>query len=399
MKRFKWRNPRAAALVGLLVLLGACGARPAGEAARPAESAAAPASAARPAPPPAAAPAAPAASAPAQAQAPARPELTTSPPVNLTVGVLPTAVFGPQFIAQERGYFKDVGLNVELVATPSLTDQIASLIQGQIQVGGCASNIACFNALNRRADVQIVADLQSGGKTPKSTGNVGIVARKDLWDAGVIREPKDLAGRSVYLQGGEGGAPWNEAVRWLMRHNVDPRSVEWPTMTFPDVLAAMTNQAIEVGFQAEPLLSAGTARGVHQLLVTQEEMYPEIQALYLAYWTGIERQGPQVGERFMVAYLRGVRDYLNAFEHGVDQDAVIQIMIENTPIKDPAIYRQIKYTWIDPNGVLNRASLESDIQLLRDFGIAQTPIDLSGMFEDRYRQFAVRYLGEYQAPR
>jgi len=117
------------------------------------------------------------------------------------------------------------------------------------------------------------------------------------------------------------------------------------------------------------------------------------------YWTGIERLGAAGRRAFMVAYLRGVRDYINAFEYGIDQDAIIRIMVDNTPIKDPAIYRQIKYTWIDPNGVVNRASLESDIELLRDLGIAQTPIDLGPMFEDKYRQFAVQYLGEYQPPR
>jgi len=379
---------------GLALVLAtvACGQpAPAAQPAAPAAPAA-PATTAAPAKPQAP----PAAAAPA---APPKPELATTPAINLTVGVLPNAAFGPHFIALERGYFRDVGLNVELVATPSILDQVASLAQGQIQIGACASSIACYNALNRRTDVQIVADLQSGGKTPKSTGNVSLMVRKDLWDAGTIREAKDLVGRTVYLQGGEGGAPHMETVHWLQRHSIDPKSVEFELMTFPDVLAAMGNQGIEVGFSAEPLLSAGVARGIHQILATQEEMYPGVQALYLAYWTGIERLGPQVGERFMVAYLRGVRDYLNAFEYEIDQDAIIRIMTENTPIKDPAIFRQIKYTSMDPNGVLNRAGLESDIALLRELGIAQTPIDIGAAFEDRYRQFAVQYLGEYRPPR
>jgi NitT/TauT family transport system substrate-binding protein len=349
---------------------------------------------------PVATPAAPPATAvPTRAQASAKPALTTSPTVNLRVGVAPNAVFGPHYIAQARGYFQEVGLNVEFFVTPGPSEQLPSLIQGQIQVGGCASNIGCFNALNRRADVQIVADLQSGGKTPKSTGNIALVVRKDLWDAGTIREAKDLVGRTVYTSGGEGGAPYLELVHWLRRHGIDPRSVEFSVMSFPDVLAAMGNRGIELGISVEPLLSAGLASGIHEILVTQEEMYPEIQALYVLYWTGTERMGPMVGERFMVAYLRGVRDYINAFEYGIDQDAIIQTLIENSPIKDAAIYRQIKYAWIDPNGLVNRASLESDIALLRELGIAQTPIDLSPMFEDKYRQFAVQYLGEYLPPR
>ena len=49
--------------------------------------------------------------------------------------------------------------------------------------------------------------------------------------------------------------------------------------------------------------------------------------------------------------------------------------------------------------MVNRASLESDIALLRDLGIGETPIEIGGSFEDRYRQFAVQYLGEYRPPR
>jgi hypothetical protein len=36
---------------------------------------------------------------------------------------------------------------------------------------------ACFNAFNRRTDFQIVADLQSAGKTEKPSGNLALVVR------------------------------------------------------------------------------------------------------------------------------------------------------------------------------------------------------------------------------
>ena len=35
-------------------------------------------------------------------------------------------------------------------------------------------------------------------------------------------------------------------------------------------------------------------------------------------------------------------------------------------------------------------------QLFRDLGVATTPIDLSPAFDDKYRAFAVQYLGEYR---
>jgi NitT/TauT family transport system substrate-binding protein len=167
---------------------------------------------------------------------------------------------------------------------------------------------------------------------------------------------------------------------------------------FADVFAAMQNRGIEVGTSSEPLISMGLARGVHEILATMEDMHPSTQVLFLMYWAGIERLGPRVGERFMVAYLRAARDYVNAFEYGIDQDAIIDILVRETPLKDPALYRQIRYAWIDPDGRVDRQAMEADAELMRELGLLG-PVDLSGMFVDKYRDFAVQHLGPYRPPR
>jgi NitT/TauT family transport system substrate-binding protein len=327
-----------------------------------------------------------------------QPGLPTTPLVNLKVGVLPLSAFGAYYIAQERGYFREVGLGIEFEVGTSVNDLLPALAQGQLHAGACSSNVFCFNFLNRRADLQIVADVQSAGKTEKSTGSTGLVVRKDLWDNGTIREPRDFVGRTIHVIVGPGSGSHGQAARWFRRHGVDPLGVDFVGMPFPDQLLAMQNRAIEASIQTEPLLAAGLTRGVHHLMATQEEMHPTTQILFVLFWTGIERMGPMVGERFMVAYLRGARDYLNAFEYGVDQDAIIDIMTRNTAIRDPAIYRQIKYAYIDPNGLVSRATLESDTEVYRELGMYASPIDLSQAFNDRYREFAVQYLGEYRPP-
>src|SRR5438093_8549998 len=107
-------------------------------------------------------------------------------------------------------------------------------------------------------------------------------------------------------------------------------------------------------------------------MASQEQMHPTAQVLYMLYWTGIDRLGPQVGERFMVAYLRGVRDYLNAFEYGVDQDAIIDILARETVMKDPTVYRTTKYSWIDPNGVVNGAVIQADADLYHQLGVVNS---------------------------
>ncbi|HZS00035.1 MAG TPA: ABC transporter substrate-binding protein [Chloroflexota bacterium] len=348
-----------------------------------------------------AATAAPATSAPAAAApttAAGQPALVSSPAVDLKVGVIPQASYAPFFIAQARGYFKELGLNVEFFPTGNIVDQLPAIAQGQLNVGSCSTGVPCFNALNRRVDVKIVADLQSAGKTEKSTGNLALVVRKAVWDAGTIRSARDLVGRSVYTIAGEGSGPHVVLARWLQRQGIDPRSVDISPMNYPEVFAAMQNGAVDVGFSTEPLVTAGLTRGVHEILATQEEMHPTTARLYAVYSSGIDRLGPQVGERFMVAYLRAARDYINAFEYGVDLDTIVDILVAETPLKDHETYKQIKYAWVDPNGLVQRETLEADAELFRQLDVMKEPLDLSGAFEPKYREFAVRYLGEYQPP-
>src|SRR4051812_737337 len=67
-----------------------------------------------------------------------QPTLPTTP-VTLKVGVLPLSAFGSYYIAQERGYFRELGLNVEFERGTSVNDLLPSLAQGQLHVGACSS--------------------------------------------------------------------------------------------------------------------------------------------------------------------------------------------------------------------------------------------------------------------
>jgi NitT/TauT family transport system substrate-binding protein len=373
----------------LLAALALAGCAPGARGAPPSAASSAPAPVASPARLEANAPPAPAAG------TPERPTLPTTPEITVKVGTLGNAYYGPYYIAQTRGYFKEVGVNAEFQNTATALEQLPALVQGQLHVGSCSTHVACFNAISRGSDLRIVGDLSSMGRTDRSRGGGGLVVRTDLWDSGAIREPRDLVGRQVALVAGTGSAVHGHISRWLLNHDLDPWSVDWITMSFPDQLVAMQNRAIELGFQTEPLLTTGLSRDVWRVLAPLEEMDPTAQSVYTVYWAGIDRLGPLAGERFMVALLRGVRDYVNAFEYGEDQDAVIDILTRETILKDPAVYRRIKYSWMDPNGVVNRASLEGYAALFRDLGVAPIPIDLSPAFDDKYRAFAVQYLGEY----
>ena len=95
------------------------------------------------------------------------------------------------------------GVLLGLLAPRTMNQLLPALGQGQLQVGSCSDSIACFNAMQRGVDLRIVADLSSGGGPSPRSDSVAIVVRKDLWDAGTIREPQHLVGRQLYNIAGD----------------------------------------------------------------------------------------------------------------------------------------------------------------------------------------------------
>src|SRR3954469_22793091 len=91
---------------------------------------------------PAAAPSASAAAGPT-AGVTSQPALVSNPAVDLKVGVIPQASYAPFFIAQARGYFKELGLNVEFFPTGNIVDQLPAIAQGQLNVGSCSTGVPC----------------------------------------------------------------------------------------------------------------------------------------------------------------------------------------------------------------------------------------------------------------
>src|SRR5829696_6294325 len=106
-----------------------------------------------------------------------------SPPVTVRVGVQGSAANAPIYIGYERGYFRQEGLNLELINLPSANELIPALAAGHIEVasGGIAAGL--FNAIGRGIGARMVAD--NAGMPPGERGSAWVV-RQELLDGGAI---------------------------------------------------------------------------------------------------------------------------------------------------------------------------------------------------------------------
>jgi NitT/TauT family transport system substrate-binding protein len=102
----------------------------------------------------------------------------------------------------------------------------------------------------------------------------------------------------------------------------------------------------------------------------------------------------------MRAYLRAVRFYNDALKDGrmigPNADEVIAILAQATPIKDPAIYKSITPTGINPDGKVNTESLAADLAFYKEQGLVEADVKIGEIVDHSIIENALQQLGHYR---
>jgi NitT/TauT family transport system substrate-binding protein len=148
-------------------------------------------------------------------------------PFKLAINWFPTGDHGAYFVAQEKGYFDQAGLNVEIENSKGSGESLAKADTGRADVAIADTGVV-LAGIARGAKVKIIGMIFD--ETPQN-----IFSRADL----PLRTPKDLVGKSI-------GAPPGDSQRMVWpafarQNGIDPNSVTWvnvePTAKVPAVAA------------------------------------------------------------------------------------------------------------------------------------------------------------------
>src|SRR5438067_3482696 len=151
------------------------------------------------------------------------------------------------YLAIEKGYFKEQGIEAELQLFETGAQIIPPMSAGQLDVGRGTISAGLFNAFARGLPIRIVA---SQSRITPGANHFSLVLRNDL--AGEIVSYADLRGR-VLAYTGEGSGNEVALDRALQKGSLTLDDVQTVTLGFPDILAALGNHAVDGGLLVEPL--------------------------------------------------------------------------------------------------------------------------------------------------
>ena len=121
-----------------------------------------------------------------------------------------TIFYAPQYVALKKGYFKDNGLDVELILTPGADKVTSAVLSGDVNIGFCGSeaSIYVYNGGNKDYIVNFAALTKRDGAF--------LVSREKIDDFKL----EDLKGKYV-IGGRKGGMPEMMFEYTLKQNGID----------------------------------------------------------------------------------------------------------------------------------------------------------------------------------
>lgn len=313
--------------------------------------------------------------------------------LEVPVGISPVMSSAAMFIAKERGYFQEEGLDV--VINPfkaSGAKMVPFLATGQLYVAGGNINAGMYNAIAQDIPIKIVTDK---GTVSPGHGYLALIVRKDHVDSGRYKGFKDLKGMTLAVTA-KGVSQQIVTEKYLQSVGLTLKDIKIVTLGYSDMNIALANKSIDATVQIEPFVAAAVKNDFAVRVAGDDEIYPNQQSAAIYYSPVFMNKYPKQAQGFMNAYVRGLRDYNDAFEKNQGKAEVIEILTKYTRIKDKEVYASVVPVGLSPNGALNVQSLKDDAQWYLQQGYLKEMPDIDAIVDQSYAQRAVKILGEYK---
>jgi NitT/TauT family transport system substrate-binding protein len=207
----------------------------------------------------------------------------------------PWVGFGPLYLARDRGFFKEQGLEVELIVLTGVAERNSALKSGKVDALAAPVDYFVLAAGSGLATTIVMA-------IDESVGGDGIVARRS------VRKFSDLRGRRVAAQK---GLPSDFFLRALLQQNgMSVEEVKYIDMETAQAGAAFLAGSLDAAVVWEPWLSRAKEQGKGHILASTRE-HRDLIVDCLAFNQEVVRKKPQDVQRIVNAILKAI-DYAKA---------------------------------------------------------------------------------------
>jgi NitT/TauT family transport system substrate-binding protein len=277
----------------------------------------------------------------------------------LRVGEGPFITGGGFLIANEKGYFKKLGLQIETKMFIDGQQAVPALIAGDLDLTFMTANAGLFNSVARGAPIVVILDR---GNNKADRGYTVINVSKQMAENGVksLADLGKLKGKKI---GVSGTGSINQYVfsLALQKAGLDPRKdVQWVfNVPQPDLMKMLgqsqvdaTDLAYQFGFFAEK-------NGWGPMIATGDKIDPDGTIAVIATRQPLLKDKRDQLVRFAMAYLQGAKEFNAAAANPDKHPDIVEILAKTTALQKPETIKAIAPNWsyVNEDGIPNIPSV------------------------------------------
>lgn len=306
--------------------------------------------------------------------------------IDVTIGYTPISIFAPMFVAYERGYFADEGLNVSLQALPGGSDMVVHTATGEFDAGIGGIGPAYWNAAAQELPVTIIAPGHMEGSPVASP----LMISKEACESGEITRISDLEGKKVAVNAPGATEIWLDTA--LRTDGLTIEDIDLQYMAFPDAVAALDSGSITASIIGEPLATKAENDGIAVRIASDFPVQSyQVTAIFAS--DQFLSEHPDAATGLVTAYLRASRDLTENFNDPINL-AIIQ---KYTDVPPELIAESIKPVYdLDGNIDLDSLTTLQDFFRARDLLDYDDDLDPASMIDTQFVDGAVEQLGGSQ---
>jgi NitT/TauT family transport system substrate-binding protein len=269
------------------------------------------------------------------------------------------------YIAIEKGFFKEQGVNTEITNFDSAAKMVPALVTGELEVSVGSASAGLFNAVAEKAPFRIVADK---GQAREGYGFSLLAVRKDLVDSGQVKTFKDLKGKKIALLA-KGNIQHYLVGKMAEEVGLTINDVELTFLGAPNQVTAFETKAIDAAYAVEPWVARFTERGVAVKFRTPDQVkgLGPVQVGVIIYSGKFINERKVVAQRWMNGYLKAAELF---HKNGVKDPSIAAILEKYTKVPAKVIQGAIP-PYQDPSGKPLRENLADQAQWFANNGMQQ----------------------------
>jgi NitT/TauT family transport system substrate-binding protein len=261
-------------------------------------------------------------------------------------GYIPLSIYAPIFVAYEKGYFAEYGIDLQLEPLPGGTDMVLMASTGELDMAMSGIGPAFWNAANQGIGVEVVSPGHMEGNPVASP----LMISKKACEDGSITSVADLAGKRVAVNAPGATELWLDIA--LETGGLSIEDVDLQYMSFPDAVVALDSGSLDASIIGEPLATQAEQQGL-AVRLAYDFPVEGIQPTMMFGNTEWMAENPELAAGVIAGYIRASRDLMENFNDPVNL-AIIQKYTEVPPELIAASVKPVYST----DGAINVQSLD-----------------------------------------